>query len=65
MTGLLDGDIIVQRVVQALGQTRELEQQMIEGYMVKKQELENLTQLEAQNRKKLRVCVLCQALFAS
>ncbi len=42
MSGLLDGDLIVQRVVQALGQSRELEQQMLESYVVKGQELDNL-----------------------
>ncbi len=38
---------------------------MLESYLVKGQELDNLITLEAQNRKKLKVCMVCQALFAN
>ena len=60
---VFDGDVIVQRVMQALGQSKEQEQQMLESLMVKYSEQDNLSQMIQQDsgphRKKFRVCVVC------
>ena len=61
--GLLDGDQIVQRVMQALSQSKEQQHQMLESLMNKYSEYNNISHMikkegEAR-RKKFKVCLTC------
>ncbi|TNV72979.1 hypothetical protein FGO68_gene5649 [Halteria grandinella] len=63
---LLDGDQLVARVLQSLSSSKEQEQQMIESYQVKCQELDNIERLITQDRaKKFKPCLICGRLFAN
>ena len=61
--GLLDGDQIVQRVMQALSQSKEQEHQMLESLMNKYSEYDNISHMIQQDggagRKKFKMCLTC------
>ncbi len=60
-----DNDQLVNRVLHALAQTKEQEQQMLENYQIKCQEFDNLQSMLNQSKKKVKVCYICSRMFAN
>ena len=56
---------IVNSVLRALDSGKELEIKQLENYTVKVQELENVEDMVGQTKKKLKVCLLCNSVFAN
>eukprot|EP00347_Sterkiella_histriomuscorum_P016934 403351292 len=62
---MFDNEQLVNRVIQALSQSKEQEQQMLENYSIKCKEHDNLIHMMNQTKKKVKICYVCNRMFAS
>lgn len=62
---MVDSEQLVNRVIQALNSGKENEQQAIENYLIKCKEQDNLMHLINQAKKKVKICYVCDRMFAN